>query len=105
MNWKKRSVFQKKYDLFPVFKAGMSSGKVTVAEVGEIKTEIAFLGDVLNTASRIQGLCTPNNKQFLSSDFIIEDIAAASNFVATELGIFQLKGKEDHIPIYSIEKK
>jgi adenylate cyclase len=62
---KKRRYFEDKYQVFPEFKAGMSSGFVTVAEVGELKSEISFHGDVLNTASRLQGLCNDYEKKML----------------------------------------
>ena len=43
----------KKYRMVPEFKAGVNSGHVTVAEVGELKKEPAYQGDVLITAARI----------------------------------------------------
>jgi len=58
----KKEYFLNIYGVFPEFKAGISLGFVTVAEVGELKTEIAYHGDVLNTASRIQGYCNKLNK-------------------------------------------
>lgn len=51
--------------MFPEFKAGLSLGLVTVAEVGELKTEFAYHGDVLNTAARIEGYCIEFNKPLL----------------------------------------
>ena len=46
--------YLKKYNCIPVFKAGLHYGKVMVGEMGRVKKEITFSGDVLNTASRIQ---------------------------------------------------
>ena len=46
-----------KYGETPIFNAGMDAGVVTVTEIGDIKRDLAFHGDVLNTAARIQGLC------------------------------------------------
>ena len=45
------------FGLLPEFKAGFHLGKVTTGEIGVIKKEIIFTGDVLNTTARIQGLC------------------------------------------------
>ncbi|HZJ20364.1 MAG TPA: hypothetical protein VFD35_08455 [Pricia sp.] len=50
----KEAYYNANYGAVPEFKAGMNVGKVTVAQVGVIKKEIAFHGDTLNTASRIQ---------------------------------------------------
>ncbi len=37
----------------------------TVLEVGEIKRDISYLGDVLNTAARIQGKCNDYGEDLL----------------------------------------
>ena len=55
----------KKYGIVPVFYASVNAGMVTVAEVGDIKSEVAYHGDVLNTASRVQKLCKKYNEKIL----------------------------------------
>jgi len=62
----KSEYYRNKYGMVPKFKAGANSGYVTVAEVGELKKELAYHGEVLNTAARIQGKCirwSPKNEQ------------------------------------------
>ncbi len=59
------SYFNDKYGVIPVFSASLNVGKVMAAEVGEVKTEMAFHGDVLNTAARIQKQCKPYKKELL----------------------------------------
>ena len=46
--------YRYKYGVVPVFKAGMNCGTVPVAEIGELNKQIAYHGDVINPASRIQ---------------------------------------------------
>ena len=62
--------YNNKYGVVPEFKAGLNLGKVTVAEVGEIKKELAYHGDVLNTAARIQSKCNDFQKKLLVSEQI-----------------------------------
>jgi adenylate cyclase len=64
---KRLTIYRKQYERIPEFKAGLHIGKVTAVEVGDIKRDIAYLGDTLNTASRIQGICNDYEKKFLSS--------------------------------------
>ena len=66
----KKDYYQQKYGVVPEFKAGLHLGKVTVAEVGEIKKELAFHGDAINTAARIQSKCNQLQKRMLVSDAI-----------------------------------
>jgi len=45
----KSKYYLEKYDILPSFKAGMHLGEATVGEIGVIKKDIVFSGDVLNT--------------------------------------------------------
>ena len=101
---RKKEFFLKTYDVFPSFKAGLSSGLVTVAEVGELKTEIAFHGDVLNTASRIQGLCNTFGKSLLASETLVEAFGVQSQFEFRFVDKVALRGKDGTHNIYGCEK-
>ena len=102
---RKRDHFMKRYGVFPEFKAGLSLGLATVAEVGELKTEIAFHGDVLNTAARIEGYCTHFNKQLLASEILALELASNEQYTIHFIGEKQLRGKRENSRIYSCEKK
>ncbi len=95
--------FMNKYGLFPVFSASINAGKVMSAEVGEIKTELAFHGDVLNTAARIQKQCKPYKKELLITKSFANVIMSHQdiykiNFV-DKIG---LKGKEKDVELYEV---
>ena len=47
----------KNYGQITEFKVGIHYGKVTLEEIGVVKKDIVFSGDVLNTAARIQSMC------------------------------------------------
>jgi adenylate cyclase len=64
----KEATYLKKYGHIPTFKAGFHYGNVMVGELGQIKREIAFSGDVVNTTSRIQGLCNELGVEVLASE-------------------------------------
>jgi adenylate cyclase len=100
----KKDFYVKTYGVFPVFKAGMSLGLVTAAEVGEIKTEIAFHGDVLNTTARIQGLCNKFDKLLLTSEDFVMELKDQKQFEFELVGEVELRGKEGKHKIYCCEK-
>jgi adenylate cyclase len=101
---KKREYFLSTYNLFPEFKAGLSLGLVTVAEVGELKTEIAYHGDVLNTAARIQGYCNKFDRQLLASESLVLELDKCTEFIIDLMGEVELRGKEGLSKVYSCEK-
>lgn len=66
IKYKKRR-YMRKYKMVPEFKVGYHYGTVMVGEIGQIKREIVFSGDVLNTTSRIQTMCNDLNVKILAS--------------------------------------
>jgi adenylate cyclase len=103
---KKRSqYYRKKYGQVPQFKAGLHMGMVTAVEVGDIKRDIAYHGDTLNTASRIQNVCNEFDKQLLVSMYFLDNSEAAKYYSIESLGMIELKGKSQAIEIASVQKQ
>ncbi len=98
----KKDYFLLNYGVHPQFKAGVHCGKVTVAEVGEIKTEIAYHGDVLNTASRIQNLCNQFQSELLVSESFLQQLPERDHDLVTFVVDAALKGKETTTKIFTI---
>lgn len=101
---KRASYYQDEYGLLPEFKAGVHGGRVTAVEIGNIKRDIAYHGDVLNTAARIQGLCNEYKQQLLVSTELLGKIDLTGTLQAEPLGPVLLKGKEDPVEIAGINK-
>jgi len=100
---KRKEHYLRQYNCIPHFKAGMNSGVVTVAEVGKYKKEIAYHGDTINTAARIQGKCNELKQEFLMSENLKNDLNT-SGFVFSELGSIELKGKENQTRLFAIHQ-
>jgi len=94
--------YQKRYGRIPEFKAALHGGTIVVSEVGKYKSEIAYHGDVLNTTARMLSKCHDLNADFLISDFIVEKIEMPKYLKVEPMGLFQLKGKQQEIELYSV---
>ena len=96
--------YQKHFQTSPFFKCGLDAGEVTVAEIGELKREIAYHGDVMNVTARIEKQCTPLNKRMLiSEDLKILLPENLNGFKKEAMGEIVLKGKREKTKLYSIE--
>lgn len=95
--------YMSRYGLVPEFKAALNAGPVTAAEVGEIKKELAYHGDVLNTAARIQGKCNELGCRLLVSETIHKSVTALRQYTLELVGDVMLKGKQRSVRIYSVE--
>ena len=95
--------YKHNYGFFPEFKAGLHMGMVTAVEIGDIKRDIAYHGDTINTTARIQSVCNEYGKDFLASEYLLERTGLKTQFKTEPLGLIRLKGKSAHIGIASVE--
>lgn len=97
--------YQSEFGTIPTFKAGIHLGEVTTGEIGVIKKEIAFSGDVLNTTARIQSLCNTYNVDLLISEQLISALSLGEEFQIQEIGKPELRGRNERINLFTVEKK
>ena len=88
------------------FKAGIHFGEVTIGEIGALKKEIVFTGDVLNTTARIQSLCKELQSDLLISG-AIKELLPHSTYQYSSKGEIELKGRNKKEELFSVtlEKK
>jgi len=96
--------YLKRYGEMPVFKAGINAGLVTVTEVGRHKREIAYHGDTINTAARVQGKCNELGQDFLITENLLHRLTGNS-FSFKLMGEVVLRGKKEDVKIYSVAKE
>jgi len=95
--------YQSKYKVCPSFKAGMHCGPVTTGEIGDLKREIIFTGDVLNVTARIQGMCNELGADLLVSGDLKGQLAWENGFEAKSLGEFDLRGRKEKVEVWGVE--
>ena len=95
------SHYHNKYGATPTFKAGVHCGKVTAGEIGALKKEIFFTGDVLNVTARIQGMCNQYGETLLISGELLK-VLDGKGFTTKPLGNIQLKGREKQLEIHAV---
>lgn len=100
---RRKPYYLKKYGLVPHFKAGVHGGILMVAEVGTIKKEIAYHGDVINTAARIQAQCNVFQQELIVSKDIIDQIDLPADISSSDLGALPLKGKKEKVTLFALE--
>jgi len=101
---RKSEYYKKEYDLEPLFKAGVNTGPVTVAQVGDIKRDIAYLSDVLNTAARIQDKCNEYGKHLLIAGPVKNILPKNESLLLKHIGKIELRGKSEEVDIYSVDE-
>lgn len=95
--------YDEHYGMVPFFKAGLHGGKITAVEIGEIKRDIAYHGDTINTAARIQSLCNSYHKSLLVSKPFTDYEGFNQLFTTESLGMVTLKGRQAPVELVSVE--
>ena len=95
-------IYEKKYKLIPEFKAGLHYGLVMAGEIGVIKKDIIYSGDVLNTTARIQEQCNQYSVDILISKETFDLLSDTDGYKLIPLGSIELRGKERKIDLNTI---
>lgn len=95
--------FLSRYGLIPQFRAGFHSGEVTRGQVGQIKRDLLYIGDVLNAAARIQGLCKQLEADLLISAQLKEELPD-NDFQFIPKGEFELRGRQKQEELFTVKK-
>lgn len=99
----KRDWYLTRFGVAPEFRGGVDEGLVTASEVGDLKREIAFHGDALNTASRLLELCRHKGAEILVSGRIRNVVSREKAWTTRFQGEIPLRGKQDPVAVYGIE--
>ncbi len=82
---------------------GLHCGEVSVGNVGAVEHfQYRFVGDVVNTSTRIEGLNKQLGTQILASAEMLEEL---DDLNAREVGRFRLKGKGQAITLYELKNQ
>ncbi|MGI9546299.1 MAG: adenylate/guanylate cyclase domain-containing protein [Flavobacteriaceae bacterium] len=99
----RESFYKTVFGFVPEFKAGLHLGEVTTGEIGTLKKEIIYTGDVLNTAARIQSLCNQYNARLLISEMLKNRLVQGKHFRISEIGKITLRGRLTPLALFKVE--
>lgn len=99
---KKNRYYHEGYGTIPSFKAGFHSGNVVAGEVGIVKRDITYSGDVLNTTARILGKCGELKEEILVSADLLSLLNIPQEYQSRLLGSVHLKGKTKKVSIHAL---
>jgi len=93
--------YEARFGVSPTFKAGMHVGEATVGEIGVVKKDIVYSGDVLNATSRIQEECNPRGVDLIASSALIVRMPLG-RYEATPIGHITLRGRAEPLALSAV---
>jgi adenylate cyclase len=95
--------YQSRYGFTPRFKAAFHCGDVIYGEIGEIKSEIVFHGDVMNTTARLERMCSELKETILVSTSLYSIFPADTQDLFQTVGNISLRGKKETLEVFGLK--
>ena len=96
--------YQRDFGVRPTFRAGLHGGAVVAGELGDIKQEISFLGDTVNTTARIKEFCREADRSVLLSGPLLAKLVLPFGIEPERLGPVRLRGREQTIDVFALRR-
>ena len=96
------ALFVRKYRHAISIKGALHIGEVTKGELGKDKKDFAFVGDVLNTTSRMYSICKQEKVSLVISEELMHRFGSLVAYRPQSIGHFKLKGKNRMLQVYTL---
>ena len=96
------SWYAAEFGTVPRFRGGVHGGTVTAGEIGDERQQIVFVGDILNTAARLEEYAKRQELDLVMSGALLERLTLPPGVVATPCGQLEIRGKEARVMAYSV---
>jgi adenylate cyclase len=94
--------YARDFGMVPRFRAGLHGGMVTAGELGDLRRQIVFVGDILNTAARLEEYAKRTGLDLVVSDSLLRRLELPPGIEARHCGELDLRGKEAPVAAYSL---
>jgi adenylate cyclase len=97
-----RPAYEAEFGVAPRVWGALHAGPVVTGEIGTVKHEIAFLGDTLNAAARIQQVGKELGRPIVASDAVVSALDLPEGLVTESLGRVELRGVEGTVQLFAL---
>jgi class 3 adenylate cyclase len=94
--------YDKDFGAVPRFRGGLHGGTVTAGEIGDLRKQIVFVGDILNTAARLEEHAKRAGLDLVASQALLDRVRVPSDIETSRCGELALRGKEARVVAYSL---
>lgn len=98
-----RSRYESDFGETPRFRGGLHGGGVVGGEIGELKKSIVFVGDILNTAARLEEYAKTSGESLVASGALLDRLEPSSSFRTRFLEEFVPRGKQEPIAAFAVD--
>ena len=97
--------YRTEFGLVPNFRAGLHAGPVVISECGDSRRQVAYFGDTMNVAARLQEYCKQAGRALLVSGDLLRLVDPGRDLVVESLGPIALRGRAAAIEVFAVERR
>jgi class 3 adenylate cyclase len=101
----KADSYRREFGLVPNFRAGAHAGPVVISECGDSRRQVAYFGDTMNVAARLQEHCKEAGRALLVSGDLLRLVRPGSDLVVDALGPTPLRGRAAAVEVFAVERR
>jgi class 3 adenylate cyclase len=96
--------YRREFGLVPSFRGGLHAGLVAISECGNSRRQIAFFGDAVNVAARLQEYCKEAGRPLLVSGDLVRLATPNADLAVEPLGLTHLRGRTKPIDVFAVKR-
>ena len=93
-----------RFGIVPEFRAALHCGEIVAGEIGDLRREIAYVGDTLNVAARLLDAAKARGRDTLASADLLKSMALPADLGAEPLPTLTIRGRNAPLEIFALER-
>ena len=94
--------YRRDFGVVPRFRGGLHGGPVTAGELGDLRQQIVFVGDILNIAARLEAYAKEHDLGLVVSGALLDRMTLPPGVEATVRGDVTIRGRTAPVRAYSL---
>ena len=96
--------YREKFGVEPEFRAALHYGEIVAGEIGDVRREIAYVGDTLNVAARLLDAAKSVGRDILVSADLLARATLPAGIVVEPLPTLTVRGREAPLEIAALSR-
>ena len=101
---RRRKTYLSRFGVVPTFRAAIHSGEIVAGEIGDVRREIAYVGDTLNTTARLLDTAKELGHDVLVSDELLAQAPLPAGLRARKRPVLSVRGRAAPLAISALER-
>jgi len=99
------ALYLERFGAVPEFRAALHCGEIVAGEIGDLRREIAYVGDTLNVAARLLEAAKTRGRDILVSADLLKSVTLPADLRADPLPTLDIRGRNAPLEIFALGRR